>query len=75
MKEGRDIHRGEGITMFTPDIENEYRSTYDNGKKCKNKKIMQAQTYINNPMLYMGNKIEVRIYFFIASTNPLIIYS
>lgn len=26
-------------------------------------------------MLYKGNKIEVRIYFFIASTNPLIIYS
>ena len=26
-------------------------------------------------MLYKGHKIEVRIYFFIASTVPLIIYS
>ncbi len=26
-------------------------------------------------MLFRGNKIEVRIYFFLASTNPLIIYS
>ena len=75
MKEGRDIHRGEGITMFTPAIEEEYRATYDNGRKCRNNNIMQAQTYVNNPMLYKGNKIEVRIYFFIASTNPLIIYS
>ena len=40
MKEGRDVHRGEGITMFTPDIEEEYRATYDNGRKCRNNKIM-----------------------------------
>jgi len=25
MKEGRDVHRGEGITMFTPNIEDEYK--------------------------------------------------
>lgn len=30
---------------------------------------------MNNPLLHEGKKIEVRIYFFIASTDPLIIYT
>lgn len=77
MKEGRDIHRGEGINLFTAKVEQKYRSQYDNGRACEymRDKTVQAQRYIPNPMLYKGHKIEVRIYFVIASTNPLIIYS
>ena len=76
MKAGRDIHRGEGITLMSPEVEAEYRANYENGRLCgKVRDVMQAQTYLPNPMLYKGHKIEVRIYFLLISTNPLIIYS
>ncbi|KRX02924.1 hypothetical protein PPERSA_13178 [Pseudocohnilembus persalinus] len=76
MKAGRDIHRGEGIEIMTDDVYQRYMHDYEQGKLCgKNKQTVQAQRYIANPMLYEGRKIEVRIYFLIASTDPLIIYS
>ena len=32
------------------------------------------QQYIHNPVLYEKHKIELRIYFTIVSTNPVIVY-
>jgi hypothetical protein len=34
MKAGRDIHRGEGIELMTPDVEKRYIKMYNNGKEC-----------------------------------------
>lgn len=34
MKAGRDVHRGEGIEIMTPDVEERYMKTYDSGRKC-----------------------------------------
>jgi hypothetical protein len=76
MKEGRDIHRGEGITLIIKREEEKLVRKYANGGKCGDiSDVFQVQRYIANPMLYKGHKIEVRIYFIIASTTPLIIYS
>ncbi|EGR31534.1 hypothetical protein IMG5_107540 [Ichthyophthirius multifiliis] len=80
IKQGRDIHRGEGITLLTPNEHKNFLQMYNNGKKCKDIKndndtdVYQVQRYINNPLLLDGHKLEARIYFFIASTDPLIIY-
>ncbi|KAL4448661.1 hypothetical protein ABPG74_012750 [Tetrahymena malaccensis] len=75
MKQGRDIHRGQGINLISPKILQDLLKKYNNGNKCDSvKEVYQVQRYINNPILHDNKKLEVRIYFFIASTDPLIIY-
>ncbi|KAL4492542.1 hypothetical protein ABPG72_007655 [Tetrahymena utriculariae] len=75
LKEGQDVHRGEGVHLFTSKLREETMQKYDKGSKCGEilDKII-AQKYISNPLKYEGYKLELRIYFLIASTNPLIIY-
>lgn len=34
MKAGRDVHRGEGIEIMTPDVHERYLKEYSNGKLC-----------------------------------------
>lgn len=76
MKLGNEVHRGRGIHVLFPDELNEFRRYYEDGAKCgRNKTMMIAQRYITNPYLYKQHKIEFRIYWFIASTNPLQVYA
>ncbi|CAD8076688.1 unnamed protein product [Paramecium sonneborni] len=71
-----DEHRGEGIRLlFQSQIQN-ITEVYQNGELCGNvtEKIV-AQKYINRPFLYKGHKIEFRIYIYLASSNPLQVYT
>ena len=74
-KIGAKAHRGEGV--FPVDVKEEQyiRNLYKNGKFCgKIKENNLIQHYIYNPLLLNGRKTDFRIYIFIASTNPMIVY-
>eukprot|EP01015_Nassula_variabilis_P011637 TRINITY_DN1942_c0_g1_i2.p1 TRINITY_DN1942_c0_g1~~TRINITY_DN1942_c0_g1_i2.p1 ORF type:complete len:552 (+),score=85.87 TRINITY_DN1942_c0_g1_i2:81-1736(+) len=68
-------HRGEGVRLVDEAEEQSLRTQYNNGKKCGKIRMNQlVQRYIDNPLLVEGHKFDFRIYLFIASTDPLIVY-
>ncbi|CAD8109435.1 unnamed protein product [Paramecium sonneborni] len=76
VKMGLEVHRGRGITMLFPQETEELKNRFQNGEICGQIKTYKvAQQYIGNPLLYKGHKIEFRVYWIIASTNPLIAYA
>ncbi|CAD8046757.1 unnamed protein product [Paramecium sonneborni] len=75
-KVGLEVHRGRGIKVLFPDETKKLQETYKNGKRCgADHSLLVAQQYIGNPMLYKNHKIEFRIYWVLASTNPIIAYA
>ncbi|CAD8208080.1 unnamed protein product [Paramecium octaurelia] len=76
VKMGLEVHRGRGITMLFPDETEKLKEKFQNGLGCG---VIQtykvAQQYIGNPLLFKGHKIEFRVYWIVASTNPLIAYA
>ncbi|CAD8189187.1 unnamed protein product [Paramecium octaurelia] len=76
VKMGLEVHRGRGITMMFPQETEELKDKFQNGYVCGQIKTYRvAQQYIGNPVLFKGHKIEFRVYWIIASTNPLIAYA
>ncbi|CAK92738.1 unnamed protein product (macronuclear) [Paramecium tetraurelia] len=76
VKMGLEVHRGRGITMMFPQETEELKDKFQNGQVCGQIKTYRvAQQYIGNPQLFKGHKIEFRVYWIIASTNPLIAYA
>jgi len=68
-------HLGLGVTPLDREEEEKLRNQYGNGSLCgKIKNAVQIQKFIANPLLINGKKCDFRIYFLIASTNPLIVY-
>ena len=75
-KFGRDVHKGKGVNVLFYGDEVNLKSQYEYGKLCgRLHQIMIVQRYVANPVLFEGYKIELRIYFLIASTDPLIVFS
>lgn len=73
---GLEVHRGRGITLLLQPELKSLQESYNNGSLCgKKSDLLIAQTYISNPYLYQGHKIEFRIYWVLASTNPIIAYA
>ncbi|CAD8142537.1 unnamed protein product [Paramecium octaurelia] len=75
-KVGLEVHRGRGIKVLFPDETRILQDTYKHGKRCGiDKSLLVAQKYIGNPMLFNDHKIEFRVYWVLASTNPIIAYA
>ncbi|CAD8138308.1 unnamed protein product [Paramecium pentaurelia] len=75
-KVGLEVHRGRGIKVLFPEETKKLQETYKNGKRCGlDQSLLVAQQYIGNPMLFNNHKIEFRIYWVLASTNPIIAYA
>ncbi|CAD8138108.1 unnamed protein product [Paramecium pentaurelia] len=75
-KVGLEVHRGRGIKVLFPDETKILQDTYKHGKRCGiEKSLLVAQKYIGNPLLFNDHKIEFRVYWVIASTNPIIAYA
>ncbi|CAD8140465.1 unnamed protein product [Paramecium octaurelia] len=75
-KVGLEVHRGRGIKVLFPAETKKLQETYRYGKRCGlDHSLLVAQQYIGNPMLYNKHKIEFRIYWVLASTNPIIAYA
>lgn len=74
-KVGAGVHRGSGVSIFD-DLEKEnFLNDFQYGNLCnKPPENLVFQRYINNPMTVFDHKFDFRIYAFIASTNPLIVY-
>ncbi|CAD8170403.1 unnamed protein product [Paramecium octaurelia] len=76
IKMGKEVHRGRGINMLFPQEKEELNRKFDKGELCGSVKTFKvAQQYIVNPLLYKGHKIEFRVYWILASTNPIIAYA
>ncbi|CAD8093785.1 unnamed protein product [Paramecium primaurelia] len=76
IKMGKEVHRGRGINMLFPQEKEELNKKFDKGELCGSVKTFKvAQQYIGNPLLYKGHKIEFRVYWILASTNPIIAYA
>ncbi|CAD8090559.1 unnamed protein product [Paramecium sonneborni] len=76
VKMGKEVHRGRGIKMLFPQEREELNKKFDKGELCGSVKTFKvAQQYIGNPLLYKGHKIEFRVYWILASTNPIIAYA
>ncbi|CAK79159.1 unnamed protein product (macronuclear) [Paramecium tetraurelia] len=76
IKMGKEVHRGRGINMLFPQEKEELNKKFDKGELCGSVKTFKvAQQYIVNPLLYKGHKIEFRVYWILASTNPIIAYA
>mmetsp|Transcript_37325 Transcript_37325/g.33475 ORF Transcript_37325/g.33475 Transcript_37325/m.33475 type:complete len:111 (+) Transcript_37325:807-1139(+) len=71
-----NVHGGKGVEILTNSLEKSLLKQYKKGNKCgKIRKNLIASQYISNPLLLdMGNKFDFRIYFLIASVNPLIAF-
>ncbi|CAK72571.1 unnamed protein product (macronuclear) [Paramecium tetraurelia] len=75
-KVGLEVHRGRGIKVLFPEETKKLQEKYKNGKSCgADHSLLVAQQYIGNPMLFNNHKIEFRIYWVLASTNPIIAYA
>ncbi|CAD8046401.1 unnamed protein product [Paramecium sonneborni] len=75
-KVGLEVHRGRGIKVLFPDETSILQNTYKRGKRCGiDKSLLVAQKYIGNPLLFNDHKIEFRVYWVLASTNPIIAYA
>ncbi|CAD8188739.1 unnamed protein product [Paramecium pentaurelia] len=76
IKMGKEVHRGRGINMLFSQEKEELNKKFDKGELCGSVKTFKvAQQYIGNPLLYKGHKIEFRVYWILASTNPIIAYA
>ncbi|CAD8070870.1 unnamed protein product [Paramecium sonneborni] len=76
IKMGKEIHRGRGINMLFPQEKEELNKRFKKGELCGSVNTLKvAQQYIGNPLLYKGHKIEFRVYWILASTNPIIGYA
>ena len=74
-KTGIGSHKGEGVYIVDADEEKELKEIYELGKQCgeiRNSYIIQR--YINEPLLILGHKFDIRVYMLIASANPPIVY-
>mmetsp|Transcript_32500 Transcript_32500/g.29340 ORF Transcript_32500/g.29340 Transcript_32500/m.29340 type:complete len:243 (+) Transcript_32500:214-942(+) len=74
-KKGMGVHRAEGVQPVDDTEEAVIRKDYKNGTYCgKQKSNIIVQNFITNPLLLNGHKFDFRLYFLIASTNPLMAY-
>jgi len=74
-KIGANAHQGQGVFPVNDKEEAKIRNQYKNGSMCgidQTNNLMQY--YIYNPLLVDGRKADFRVYFLIASTNPMIVY-
>jgi len=74
-KIGANAHMGQGVFPVDSKEEAKIRNQYKNGSLCGqdfSNNLMQY--YIHNPLLVNGRKSDFRVYYLIASTNPMIVY-
>jgi len=74
-KIGSGVHQGKGVFPVHDDEEKYIRKLYNNGTKCDTLKANNIiQSFVHNPLLINNRKFHFRVYMYIASVNPFIVY-
>jgi len=72
-KKARESNQGYGVAIVDQTMAKKFITEYKNTQKC-GKPGYIAQKYIKNPFLLNGHKFDFRVYLFIASMDPLLLF-